>query len=117
MNIHSITRTASPAARRRRVTATALAAGAAVVVLPTAAATAGPPPPAQTHCPAGYSLLAISSFDPVYQDWLHTVIDVNANGWVCARQQPDAVSTAQDAKLGLPPGYPVYLARDDSIVS
>jgi hypothetical protein len=73
------------------------------------------PLPPDTHCPAGFALPADSQFDSVYQDWLHTVVDVNENGYVCARKQPEAVSTAQDTKLGLPPGFPVYLAGDDTI--
>jgi len=44
------------------------------------------------------------------------VIDVNGNGYACAKQQSHAVATALDSKLGLPPGSPVYLARDYSVV-
>lgn len=43
------------------------------------------------------------------------MVDLNENGYVCARKQPEAVSTAQDTKLGLPPGFPAYLAGDDTI--
>ena len=89
-------------------------AGVALLPMTTAGAQT-PPLPSETHCAAGFPLRAITEFDPVYQDWLHTVVDLNGNGYVCARQQPDAVAAALDANLGLPAGFPVYLAADDAI--
>lgn len=123
MTTHTITQTPSTSpqpTRRRSIGAaalTAMAGAAAAVLLPMGPAAAETPPlPPATHCPAAFPLLAISQFDPIYQSWLHDVVDVNGNGYVCAKQQPAAISVALDAKLGLPPGSPVYLAGDDSEV-
>jgi hypothetical protein len=101
---------------KHRVLITGVTALAGAVLVPMTSADAAPAVPPTTHCAVGFPLLAISQFDPIYQDWLHNVVDANGNGYVCARQQPDAVATAMGGKLGLPPGYPVYLATDDSIV-
>ena len=109
----------SGAAKARRIVAlaaTACVAASLPLAAPSAAA-ATPPKPPDTHCPAGFKLLPFTAFDPVYLSFLQGQ-DLNDNGLICSHQFSDPAAAALLPKFPmLPPGSPLYLVRDDSIVS
>jgi hypothetical protein len=72
--------------------------------------------PKDTHCPDGFDLHYPTDFAPTYLAFM-TGQDANGNGLVCVKQFTQAAANALDPKYGLPVGSPLYLARDDSIVT
>jgi hypothetical protein len=100
--------------RSRRIAISTCAAAAGAMLLPITSAVADTPPlPIQTHCPAAMTLTAVNDF--VYEDFA-AARDLNGNGYVCVKQDATAAANALDPRFGLPPGSPLYLVGDDSIV-
>lgn len=110
------TKSGAGKARRTVVAAATVCFAVSPLLAAPSAAADTPPLPADTHCAAGFALLPIASFPSIYDDFLHGQ-DLNDNQLVCSRHNVDAAAAALLPKFPmLPPGSPLFLVSDDSIV-
>ena len=78
--------------------------------------------PGATACPAGYNVMSVAVMEATGPYYVPRLTDTggNANGWVCAKPQPDSVRD-NDCRHGgavacllQQLGLPHYLFKDDA---